>query len=207
MVKGFWVCKRLQLCGARVAGNPYRILFDCFSPQRAKLKRQTHKEFKGAVRELRKDNQFLEAERAVTLKKQRAVRDERAKVITTALYSLIRESRTHTLCISNLSHTHSEYNLRRVQALASSLLIFPLSFLPTFNFGRPLRLSYRKSNLRRILALARKLLRAASVSNLASEKYCRTKVILNWHAKGDFEWSQITSESPFEKAARGRKRN
>jgi len=109
----------LQLCGARVAGNPYRILFDCFSPQRAKLKRQTHKEFKGAVRELRKDNQFLEAERAVTLKKQRAVRDERAKVITRALYSLIRESRTHTLWISNLSHTHSEYNLRRVQALAS----------------------------------------------------------------------------------------
>ena len=39
--------------------------------ERAKLKRQKHKEFKGAVRELRKDNQFLEAERDQLLKKQR----------------------------------------------------------------------------------------------------------------------------------------
>ena len=27
MEKGFWVCRRLQLCGARVAGNPHRIFF------------------------------------------------------------------------------------------------------------------------------------------------------------------------------------
>jgi len=53
--------------------------------ERAKLKRQAHKEFKGAVRELRKDNQFLEAEKAVTLKKQRALRDERGKSIETFL--------------------------------------------------------------------------------------------------------------------------
>ena len=53
--------------------------------ERSKLKRQARKEFKGAVRELRKDNQFLEAEKAQQLKKQRTLRDERAKAIETFL--------------------------------------------------------------------------------------------------------------------------
>jgi hypothetical protein len=53
--------------------------------ERSKRKRQARKEFKGAVRELRKDNQFLEAEKAQQLKKQRTLRDERAKAIETFL--------------------------------------------------------------------------------------------------------------------------
>uniref|UniRef100_A0A7S0XNZ7 Uncharacterized protein n=2 Tax=Hemiselmis andersenii TaxID=464988 RepID=A0A7S0XNZ7_HEMAN len=53
--------------------------------ERSKLKRQHKKELKGTVRELRKDNQFLEHHRAATVKAQRAARDERGKAIETFL--------------------------------------------------------------------------------------------------------------------------
>jgi hypothetical protein len=45
--------------------------------EKRKLKRQHHKELKGAVRELRKDNAFLAGEQAEQLKRQRKIRDER----------------------------------------------------------------------------------------------------------------------------------
>ncbi len=43
------------------------------------------RELKGAVRELRKDNAFLEEQTAQTLLRQRKARDERAKAIETFL--------------------------------------------------------------------------------------------------------------------------
>lgn len=53
--------------------------------ERAKLKRQHKAELKGAVRELRKDNAFIEHHRALKLKDQRAARDERGKAIESFL--------------------------------------------------------------------------------------------------------------------------
>jgi nucleolar protein 14 len=51
--------------------------------ERSKLRRQHKKELKGAIRELRKDNAFIEHHRAIKLKEQRAIRDERGKAIET----------------------------------------------------------------------------------------------------------------------------
>jgi len=51
--------------------------------ERSRLKRQHKAELKGAVRELRKDNAFIEHHRALKLREQRAARDERGKAIET----------------------------------------------------------------------------------------------------------------------------
>ncbi len=53
--------------------------------ERNKLRKRVRRELKGAVRELRKDNAFLEEQTAQTLVRQRKVRDERARAIETFL--------------------------------------------------------------------------------------------------------------------------
>ena len=53
--------------------------------EKNKMRRQLRKELKGAVRELRKDNMFLEEHRSKQVANQRKVRDERAREIETFL--------------------------------------------------------------------------------------------------------------------------
>jgi nucleolar protein 14 len=53
--------------------------------ERNKLRKRVRRELKGAVRELRKDGAFMEAQQAEQLRRQRAVRDERAKAIESFL--------------------------------------------------------------------------------------------------------------------------
>ena len=53
--------------------------------ERNKLRKRVRRELKGAVRELRKDNAFLEQQQTEQLLRQRKARDERAKAIETFL--------------------------------------------------------------------------------------------------------------------------